>query len=126
MDRSQIESWANAYIEVQSAPPHEKEGHSSYWAIDKFMLVLDESASPEDCFAAILAILDKEPPDEVLGVLAAGPLEDLLNYHGTDYVDKIEMEARKNPEFKDLLGGVWYTKDDELQKRLNTLIGERW
>jgi hypothetical protein len=126
MDRSQIESWADAYIGVQSAPPHQKEGHPSYWAIDKFMLVLDDSESPEDCFSAILTVLEKEPSDDVLGVLAAGPLEDLLHYHGTEFIDKIEIEARRNPEFRDLLGGVWYTKEDELQKRLNNIIGERW
>ena len=40
-------------------------------------------------------------------VLAAGPIEDLLAKHGADFIDRVEAEARNDPNFAKVLGGVW-------------------
>jgi hypothetical protein len=71
---------------------------------------------PEACWAAILAILHRigsESPNRLLAVLAAGPLEDLLAYHGEAFIDRVEAEARRDPRFGLLLGGVWQNKMSE-------------
>jgi hypothetical protein len=42
-----------------------------------------------------------------LAILSAGPLEDLLVYHGDTVIDRVEAAAKANPTFAFLLGGVW-------------------
>jgi hypothetical protein len=63
--------------------------------------------SIEDRWNAILKILSLNPPQSVIGVFAAGPLEDLIADHGAEFIDRVELEARRSPAFRYLLGGVW-------------------
>ena|ERR1039457_1372368 len=63
--------------------------------------------TPEVAWPAILEILKRGLAEEQLSVLAAGPLEDLLACHGEQFIDRVELEARRNPSFNHLLGGVW-------------------
>lgn len=44
---------------------------------------------------------------EFLGVMAAGPLEDLLQDPTPELLDRIVAEARKTPRFRWMLSGVW-------------------
>lgn len=75
----------------------------------------------------ILAVLARRPSERVLGMLAAGPLEDLLAYAGKFYIDRVELEARRNPAFRHLLGGVWQNRTpDELWRRVEAVRGEPW
>jgi hypothetical protein len=34
-------------------------------------------------------------------------MEDLLSEHGAEIIERVEVEARRNPSFNLLLGGVW-------------------
>jgi hypothetical protein len=38
----------------------------------------------------------KTEAQQVCGVLAAGPIEDLLSYHGEEFIDRFEDEARRD------------------------------
>ncbi|MBV6836809.1 hypothetical protein KWH01_05840 [Xanthomonas campestris pv. merremiae] len=80
----------------------------------------------EESWATILAILAKNPPDSVIGVLAAGPLEDLIQDSGLHYIDRIELEARRNPAFRQLLGGVWRSGTPEVWARVEAARGATW
>ena len=65
---------------------------------------------PDLCLAAILEVLgrvDASTPNRLMGVLAAGPLEELLNCNGDAVVDQIDLLARRDPAFRRLLNGVW-------------------
>src|SRR5687768_14208795 len=65
---------------------------------------------PVLCLSAIvetLSLINGSTSNPLLGVLAAGPLEDLLNYNGDAVVDEIDTLARRSPEFRLLLNGVW-------------------
>jgi hypothetical protein len=42
-----------------------------------------------------------------LGVMAAGPLEDLLRDPAQEILDRVITEARKTPRFRWMLSGVW-------------------
>jgi hypothetical protein len=65
--------------------------------------------------------------DRAFAVLAAGPLEDLLAYHGSEFIDRVETEARRNPRFRDLLGGVWRnTITDDIWARVEKIRGPGW
>jgi hypothetical protein len=45
--------------------------------------------------------------------LAAGPLEDLLDEHGFEFIDRVETLVQANPKFRLLLGGVWRSGIDQ-------------
>lgn len=143
MTDEQIQRWAAAYIEFELAQLKDQQQrskldlsgdlraarqrqtpgsiqrkmfeHPLWWAIDDFMI---DHKPAEDCWRAILEILKRAPPGEVLAVLAAGPLEDLINYHGPEFIDRIEVQARSDRAFRELLGGVWMSSTAEVWARL--------
>jgi hypothetical protein len=86
-----------------------------------------EREYPEETWSLILEILSKTDLVHVLAVLAAGPLEDLLAFHGEKVIDRVEVEAKANPRFKNLLLGVWQrsTMSEELWKRVRGAAGWR-
>jgi hypothetical protein len=118
MNDADLEAWAVAYIEGVQDPTRFKEGHPAWWAIERFM---DSTTDSEDIWLAILHILAKSPPDEVLAVLAAGPLEDLIHYKGDDFIDRIELHARRDRAFHQLLNGVWKSGSDEVWARVERI-----
>jgi hypothetical protein len=124
MTRDEISAWATAYIEAEKIPKITV-NHPLWWAIEQFMPV-GATVSPEDCWLAILEVLSRNPPQEVLGVLAAGPLEDLIRFHGPKFIDQIEAESRRNPAFRWLLGGVWRGSTPEVWARVEKARGEPW
>ncbi len=54
-------------------------------------------------------------------MLAAGPLEDLIEYHGPDFIGRIEDEARRSAIFRELLGEVWESSTPEVWGRIEKL-----
>ena len=124
MTRAEIADWATAYIEAQMIPKIPG-NHPLWWAIHQFMLV-DSTTSPEDCWLAILEILSRKPPQQVMQVLAAGALEDLITHHGPEFIERIELEARRNSAFRHLLGGVWRSSTPEVWTRVEQARGKSW
>jgi hypothetical protein len=55
----------------------------------------------------------------VCGVLAAGPVEDLLSFHGHRFIDKFEDEARRDRRMAWVLGGALrFQMTDEIWNRV--------
>ncbi|MET0028322.1 MAG: DUF6869 domain-containing protein [Candidatus Thiodiazotropha sp.] len=123
MDDSEIQNWAEAYVEAQQAHGLNTD-HPKWWAIEKFMDIGGGDTAPEDSLKAILAILKLDPSDKVIAVLAAGPLEDLIENAGQQVIEEIEIQARKNLGFRRLLGGVWESGTPEVWKRILTCRGD--
>nr|CAS02601.1 putative integron gene cassette protein [uncultured bacterium] len=121
----EVEDWASAFIAFQQDPDRLRDGHPLFWAAARFMLS-GEYAIAEDCWETILVILSRQPPDSVIVVLAAGPLEDLIHYAGPQFIDRIESEARQNPAFRNLLGGVWECSTPEVWTRVEAARGGSW
>jgi len=97
----------------------------SFWAWEE----LDQLCSnqPDVGLATILQILATDQSDAVFENLAAGPLEDLLVRHGEEFIDRVEAEARRNPSFKLLLGGVWRNAMDPLVwERVQRAADQKW
>lgn len=111
-----MREWVDGYISAQEGYEDRENRDELHWAIQKFLDL--EMEHPELCWDAILNILHREPSDKVKGILAAGPLEDLIEYHGPEYIEAIEEEARKNPDFRHLLGGVWESSTQEVWSRV--------
>jgi len=122
MTSEELDRWASAYISFQLDGLRPSAAHPLWWAVELFM----SEPGAERCWAAILTILAKEPPDPVIEMLAAGPLEDLIEYAGARYIDRIETEARRNPAFRSLLGGVWKSSSPEIWGRVEAARGEAW
>jgi hypothetical protein len=125
MSPEDIEAWASAFVAFQQDPDRSRENHPLFWAAEQFMLP-SQSASAEDCWAAILAILSRNPPDSVIGMLAAGPLEDLIHEAGPQFIDRIELQSRRDPAFRHLLGGVWESSTPDIWVRVEAARGGTW
>jgi hypothetical protein len=83
--------------------------------------------SPEVAWVAILRILERELNDEQRSLLAAGPLEDLIAMHGSQFIERVEHEARQNPRFNYLLGGIWQNQAaPEIWQRVLRVRKEVW
>jgi len=82
--------------------------------------------NPDVAFEVILEILHAPHGDTVTAILAAGPLENLIGYWGPTFIDRIEIEAMKNPAFRHLLGGVWYNGTPEVWQRIEAVRSEPW
>lgn len=97
----------------------------TFWVYEK----LDELCwkSPDMAWTLILEILKTDQSHAVVANLAAGPVEDLLAQHGLEFIDKVEAQAKNDPLFKHLLGGVWQNDmPDEIWNRVEAAAGEKW
>lgn len=81
---------------------------------------------PEAAWSFVLCTLADSRSDDVLSILAAGPMEDLLAKHGDRVIERVEFEAHRNPRFAMLLGGVWKNViDDAIWKRVTAARDRR-
>jgi hypothetical protein len=85
---------------------------------------------PELCYSAILAavkLLPADPANAAFQTIAAGPLENLLANHGPNIIAKVESEAKRNPAFNLLLGGVWKSSmTEEVWARVQAARSSVW
>ena len=82
---------------------------------------------PELVWQAILEVLQRDLTEEAKGDLAAGPLEELLYFHGADFIDRVEQAAQSDPQFNHLLGGVWRAEmPAEIWERVEKVRKEVW
>jgi hypothetical protein len=103
----------------------EEKGKDNHWAFEA--LYEASHKNPDLCWELILQILHTPHADSVAEVLAAGPLEDLLALFGPQVINRVEETARKDPLFKDLLGGVWKNSmSEEIWNRVQACGGESW
>ena len=100
-----ISEVAQAWIEMWSYEVNDPERDKFDWVVDFEYEATHEK--PELGLRLILEVLEKDKSNHILEVLSAGPLEDLLAYHGEKIIEVIENEARRNKQFAKLLGGVW-------------------
>lgn len=113
-----VECWARGW----SKDPVEKAQYD--WACME--PVDDVHDDPERAWKFILLAVDSSLCRPHFGVLAAGVLEDLLSVHGLEFIDRVEEQARMNPAFAHLLGGVWQSQmTDEVWSRVQLVWDRR-
>lgn len=82
--------------------------------------------NPEALWQLILEIHKQDKSRVVAEVLSAGPLEDLLAEHGEEFIEVVETQAKQDPSFAFLLGGVWQnTMTDEVWQRVQAVWDRR-
>ncbi|MBA2731406.1 MAG: hypothetical protein H0U54_00795 [Acidobacteria bacterium] len=127
MDNSELQKVVDAWIAGQDAEEGSPPYKSNWWAIERVIDWGVLNYKPELLWRFILAALQQELSDSVVGNIAAGPLEDLLDKHGPDYIDRVEALARKDERFNHMLGGVWIdSMTDEVQERIKSVRRYVW
>ena len=116
MENEELEKWVDAYIEVYDHEEIVDEFHPCYWAVEKFADL--EADAPEFCWEAMKSILAKSSSERVLTNIALGPMEELIELHGADYIGKIEKEAQTNLNFREMLRAVLETTNEEVWNRV--------
>ncbi|AUD77727.1 hypothetical protein CW740_00140 [Kangiella profundi] len=116
LTKKEMKAWVDEYIKAQDNNTSISENGVLHWSVNKFFEL--ENEHPELCWKIILEILHREPSQKVKEMLAAGPLEDLIDLHGEEYIEVIEEEAKINPEFRKLLRGVWESSTPEIWNRV--------
>lgn len=72
-------------------------------------------------------IVTGEPDYELMGLLAAGPLEDLVAGYGDLVIAAVELLAKQDPEFRKCLAGVWRKGiSDEVYARVQKAADPSW
>jgi hypothetical protein len=98
----------------------------NHWAVD-YVIDLPLEGKYDELWNFIRCTYTKEISDKVIEVLAAGPVEDLLANAGENYIEQIGTLSRKDPKFKDLLGGVWQNSmSDSLWGKFCEIRGKAW
>ena len=101
VDPNLIAGWIALAGSESGTPEHDQH----FWAFGRvWELCRDE---PEAAWQFILAVLETDRSDRIVQNLSAGPLEDLLAKHPQQAIGWVELEAKTNPHFASLLGGVW-------------------
>src|SRR6266516_7201622 len=103
----------NRLVDTWIAAVAEQRGQPRYEANRRALETLDRHVHerPEEAWEVILAILARAAADgRVVGILAAGPLEDLLVSHGPAFIDRVEERAQIDSDFKPLLGSVYQNR----------------
>jgi hypothetical protein len=99
--------WACAYVEAQQDPDLlARDWHPLWWAVER-LLLYSACGRFEDCWRLVLDVLRLTRDPEVLGMLAAGALEDLIEHAGPAFVDRIAWQAWTDPAFRRLLESTW-------------------
>ena len=97
------------------------------WFDGEYTMFDSASAEPEIAWAAILAILSKDLTEEQRGLLAAGPLETLLSWHGEAVIDRVVKEGENNNRFNYLLGGLWPGRiPEQVWRRIEKVRRTKW
>lgn len=104
MSNDQVQALAKAWAAAQGIA-HALRSESEWQAIYDVQDLADQE--PDVLWEVVLNVLKLRPSEEVLGMLAASPLEDLIQDHGLRFVDRVEDEAGRNPAFAELLPKVW-------------------
>jgi hypothetical protein len=98
---------------------------ATFWAWDATHELVREE--PEVAWAVIRAVLAQCNDDRMLSYVAAGPLENLMCWHGPRFIDRVEAEAAASPRFLRALGGVWGRNRmaDAVAGRLDELVKDQ-
>jgi hypothetical protein len=75
-----------------------------FWAWEEVHRIIE--TNPDKGWRATLLLLDKAESDTEVGVIAAGPLEDLIDFHGHKAFDRIEPECEHNARLRLALSTV--------------------
>ena len=99
MPQPLVDNWIRYHVEgCKASGPF----YSAWIEVDEFLRRDSEAG-----WRLTLELVVAAPDDQILANVAAGPLEDLLTREPDRFVDRVELEARRDPRFRRCLTGVW-------------------
>jgi uncharacterized protein DUF6869 len=122
ISRKKIAALATDWVHYHRLPRKEQ-GNSPYFrAFERLHeLVRDE---PELAWPVIREIRQIDASGAILANLAAGPVEELLVHHGSEFIERIEALGKDDPVFRKMLGAVWKNRiADDVWGRLKAVAG---
>jgi uncharacterized protein DUF6869 len=126
MNEFELERLVEAWIACCEADEGTEEYQRNRWAMSQ-VLDWEMEGEAENLWAFVLAAYKRNISDEVIAVLAAGPLEDLLSKNGASFIGRVEELASRDEKFRFLLGGVWQNAmPDDIWRRVEAAREERW
>jgi hypothetical protein len=122
MSATEKDTLAAAWIALHHSAARSQAHNDNFWAFTT-LSDLCESA-PEQGWEFIEAIRRADGSDVILANLAAGPLEDLLVRHGPQFIERVEMLAASDPQFRKMLGALWKNSiRDDVWSRIQRVSG---
>jgi hypothetical protein len=123
-DDERDEDLAKAYIAGQKAKHKTAEWGALFWTHERTQYLT--KYLPRKAWRVILLIWSMDQSIQTMQNLSAGEIEDLLSRNGVEMIPLIEAEARRDPSFAKLLGGVWKNRmTDEVWSRLQAVWDRR-
>ncbi len=120
IDENFISEWIKHQEET-----YDDEEAELHWT-DDYLINLMLRGKIEELWLFVLRAYKKDLSKEVIGILAAGALEDVLATKGEKYIGRVEFLASNDAKFKYLLGGVWQNAmSDEVWSRVQA-VAESW
>lgn len=102
----QLDEWVEAFIATYRKPPTtEAEQEDASLASEPAYSAI-HLGHAETLWRFIERIVEQRPSEWALGMLAAGPLEDLIGECGEAFIDRIEAAAERDHVFRRTLHGV--------------------
>lgn len=128
--RGLADAWHSYRDKVEAAQRSQSQepggNDADFWAVE--MLDTLSGSEPDvdlmwECLLEIWRTMDKSN-EERIGMFAAGPIEDLIDCHGSQVIDRLEAMAQQEPAFKKMLLGVWPPSDEDRPdwQRLKALL----
>lgn len=101
-----------------------EESASTSWAINTLDDLVREY--PERAWNTLWVLIERASTDEILSIIAAGPLEDLLCEHGSQFIAQVEKIACESTRFRRCLAGVWgwSRMSPEVYQRMRNAAGD--
>ena len=95
-----------AYLEYGRRRVEKSPGWEDFeWAFDAALEITD-SNDADEVLSFVQALLHVTP-DELVNWVAAGPLEDMLSFHGATVIDRVLRQAERDGRLRVALQGVW-------------------
>jgi hypothetical protein len=120
-----VQNLVKAWIKLHYLPGESDEREREFWASTRLYDLVRKD--PEAAWRVVLQIIQTDSSDQILSNVGAGPLEDLLVYHGERFISRIEARARTDDIFKKTLSVVWKNAmSDDIWGRIKAVAGPSW
>ena len=125
MDELSLNAWSSAYLKLLQHDIRSPEYNDLDWAYEEVVRRTEED--PESVWQFLDHLSQQQLSDVEMARIAAGPLEDLLVEHGSNFIDRVETLAKSRPRFAQLLGGVWKSDiPDAIWQRIVAVRAGTW
>jgi hypothetical protein len=110
MNNEEVTNISKSWISLQLAEKDSPEYDSEFWSFERLDQLIHNK--PNEALRVIIEIAVTTDSEEILGYLGAGPIEDLMLYHGEQVIENLAAKAKAEPKIKVALQSVQIEKED--------------